>query len=66
MRPLMGPDDPEPRAEPLAAPVAPLWHADTGTAQRRFDPLRGARERRYRHILTDARTSRALVPMPVA
>lgn len=50
VRPLMCPDDPEPRA------------------QRRFDRLRMSRdhERLYRCIPTGARTSRAMLPTPVA
>ncbi|MFI6366870.1 hypothetical protein ACIBG0_29440 [Nocardia sp. NPDC050630] len=45
VRPLMGPDDPEPREEPWEPPVAPVRHADA---------------------LTGERTSRAMLPTPVA
>jgi glycosyltransferase involved in cell wall biosynthesis len=136
VRPLMGPEDPEPREEPLEPRVELVRHADALTnpigwpepfglvmaealacgtpvlafpngaapeivehgrtgflcrdisdmadaldrvetidrrachtsAQRRFDRLRMARdhERLYRRILTGERTSRAMLPTPVA
>ncbi|WP_433755938.1 hypothetical protein [Nocardia sp. CA-135398] len=81
MRPLMGADDPEPHEEPLASRVALVRCADAlerldtfdrrarhQAAQHWFNPLRSARkpERPYRRILTGERTSRAVLPTPVA
>lgn len=81
VRPLMGADDPEPREEPLAPRVELVRHGDAPdriatidhrvrhqTVQRRFDRPRMARdhERLYRCILTGERTTRAMLPTPVA
>lgn len=81
VRPLMGADDPEPREEPLVPRVELVRHGDAPdriatidrrvrhqTAQRRSDRLRMARdhERLYRRILTGERTTRAMLPTPVA
>ncbi|WP_157110459.1 hypothetical protein [Nocardia anaemiae] len=78
MRPLMG-ADPEPHEEPVAPRVELVRYAD---ALDRIDPfdrrvchgthwfdrlLMGRNhERPYRRILTSERTSRALLPTPVA